>query len=89
MKVSALVVLGLLMAPVSAAAQGVTDAQIASIVVTANQVDIDALPRQVPRGHAAGRTATDHDYGMDLRGSDDLHVFSFRLPASSFQPCRL
>lgn len=42
MKVSALVVLGLLMAPVSAAAQGVTDAQIASIVVTANQVDIDA-----------------------------------------------
>ena len=42
MKVSALVILGLVMAPAAGAAQGVTDAQIASIVVTANQVDIDA-----------------------------------------------
>jgi putative membrane protein len=42
MKVSACVVVGLLLAPVAAAAQGVSDAQIASIVVTANQVDIDA-----------------------------------------------
>jgi putative membrane protein len=38
-----MVIAGLLLAPASGAlAQGVTDAQIASIVVTANQVDIDA-----------------------------------------------
>ena len=43
MKVSAIVIAGSLFLPVaSASAQGVTDAQIASIVVTANQVDIDA-----------------------------------------------
>jgi putative membrane protein len=43
MKVSAIVVTGLLSFPfTSVSAQGVTDAQIASIVVTANQVDIDA-----------------------------------------------
>ena len=43
MKLSVVVVAGLLMVPaVSAHAQGVDDAQIASIVVTANQVDIDA-----------------------------------------------
>ena len=43
MKFSAVVVAGLLLAPVAgASAQGVNDAQIASIVVTANQVDIDA-----------------------------------------------
>ena len=43
MKVSAIVVAGALLMPVAgASAQGVTDAQIASIVVTANQVDIDA-----------------------------------------------
>jgi len=43
MKVSAIVVAGLLSFPFShASAQSVTDAQIASIVVTANQVDIDA-----------------------------------------------
>ena len=42
MKVSAIVVAGLLSFPFAAvSAQGVTDAQIASIVVTANQVDID------------------------------------------------
>src|SRR5688500_1757173 len=33
---------GLLFAPVAAYAQGISDAQIAAIVVTANQVDIDA-----------------------------------------------
>jgi putative membrane protein len=32
----------LLLAPAAASAQGITDAQIAAIVVTANQVDIDA-----------------------------------------------
>jgi putative membrane protein len=43
MKVSALIVAGsLCVAAGNASAQGVTDAQIASIVVTANQVDIDA-----------------------------------------------
>src|SRR3954467_7783087 len=43
MKLSAIVIAGLLAAPVgSVPAQGVTDPQIASIVVTANQVDIDA-----------------------------------------------
>ena len=43
MKVSAIVVAGsLLLSAAGASAQGVTDAQIASIVVTANQVDIDA-----------------------------------------------
>ena len=43
MKVSAIVVAGLLLVPAAGAwAQSVTDAQIAAIVVTANQVDIDA-----------------------------------------------
>jgi len=43
MKMSVIVVAGSLLIPVAgASAQGVTDAQIASIVVTANQVDIDA-----------------------------------------------
>jgi putative membrane protein len=43
MKVPAIIVASLfLVAPASAAAQSVTDAQSAAIVVTANQVDIDA-----------------------------------------------
>jgi putative membrane protein len=43
MKVSAIVVAGVLSFPfMSVSAQGVNDAQIASIVVTANKVDIDA-----------------------------------------------
>ena len=43
MKMSAIVVAGILSFPfASVSAQGVNDAQIASIVVTANQVDIDA-----------------------------------------------
>lgn len=43
MRVAAIIVAGLFFgAAVSASAQAVTDAQIASIVVTANQVDIDA-----------------------------------------------
>jgi putative membrane protein len=41
MKVPSLIAVGLLLAP-GAFAQGINDAQIASIVVTANQVDIDA-----------------------------------------------
>ncbi len=43
MRVSAIVIAStLLFAVAGASAQGVNDAQIASIVVTANQVDIDA-----------------------------------------------
>jgi putative membrane protein len=43
MKLSALVIAGLVLAPAAGlSAQGINDAQIASIVVTANQVDIDA-----------------------------------------------
>ena len=43
MKFSTVVMAGLLMAPIATlSAQGINDAQIASIVVTANQVDIDA-----------------------------------------------
>jgi putative membrane protein len=43
MKVSTILVAGVLLAPAAgASAQSVNDAQIASIVVTANQVDIDA-----------------------------------------------
>jgi putative membrane protein len=42
MKVSVMVVAGALLLPAGAFAQGINDAQIASIVVTANQVDIDA-----------------------------------------------
>jgi putative membrane protein len=42
MKVSAILIAGSLLLPAGAHAQSVTDAQIASIVVTANQVDVDA-----------------------------------------------
>ena len=42
MKYSVLAVAGLLMFPFTVSAQSINDAQIASIVVTANQVDIDA-----------------------------------------------
>lgn len=42
MKLSAIALASLFLLPVAASAQGINDAQIASIVVTANQVDIDA-----------------------------------------------
>jgi putative membrane protein len=43
MKVSGIIIAGLLcLAPAALSARTVSDAQIASIVVTANQVDIDA-----------------------------------------------
>jgi putative membrane protein len=42
MKISAIVIASSLLIPAAASAQAVNDAQIASIVVTANQVDIDA-----------------------------------------------
>jgi putative membrane protein len=55
MKYAVIAVAGLLCYPsADASAQGVTDAQIASIVVTANQVDIDA-------GHIAEARATNHE----------------------------
>ncbi len=42
MKCFSILAAGLLLAPAAASAQGISDAQIAAIVVTANQVDIDA-----------------------------------------------
>jgi putative membrane protein len=42
MKLSGIVIACLALAPAGASAQAINDAQIASIVVTANQVDIDA-----------------------------------------------
>ena len=42
MKCLGIVAAGLLLAPAAAFGQGISDAQIAAIVVTANQVDIDA-----------------------------------------------
>jgi putative membrane protein len=41
-RVSAIVLAGSLLVPAAASAQSINDAQIASIVVTANQVDVDA-----------------------------------------------
>ena len=52
MKASVLVLAGSLLLPAAAFAQGINDAQIAKIVVTANQVDIDA-------GKLASTKATD------------------------------
>jgi putative membrane protein len=55
MKVSALILAGALLVPAAAvSAQGVDDAQIAAIVVAANQVDIDA-------GKVASSMATNAD----------------------------
>lgn len=51
MKLSTIVCAGVLAGAVPAAAQSITDAQIAAIVVTANQVDVDA-------GELARRSAT-------------------------------
>lgn len=53
MKIFATTVAALLFAATSAFAQTPNDAQIASIVVTANQVDIDAGKLAESRGHAA------------------------------------
>jgi putative membrane protein len=65
-KVSAVVVAGLFVAGLSVGAQQPTDAQIAAIVVTANQVDVDAGELAAARaGNAevrkfAQRMVTDH-----------------------------
>jgi putative membrane protein len=53
MKVSIVVFTACLAAPAAASAQAITDAQIASIVVTANQVDIDAGVLAAARSHNA------------------------------------
>ena len=66
MKVSAVVVAGLFVAGLSVGAQPPTDAQIAAIVVTANQVDIDAGELAATRASNdevrkfAQRMVTDH-----------------------------
>src|SRR5687767_5723156 len=49
MKYSIIVAVCVLLHPLAVSAQGVTDAQIAAIVVTANQVDIDAGKLAVER----------------------------------------
>ena len=46
---SSIIVAALLLLPLSAAGQGITDPEIAAIVVTANQVDIDAGKLAVTR----------------------------------------
>ena len=51
MKLSLIALASSLVLPVAASAQGINDAQIASIVVTANQVDIDA--GNFAKSHAA------------------------------------
>lgn len=56
MKAHAAVVAGLMSLSAAAYAQGVSDAQIASIVVTANQVDIDA--GKLASGSANGEVKT-------------------------------
>jgi putative membrane protein len=64
MKVSAIVVAGLLSFPFSSAsAQSVNDAQIASIVVTANQVDIDS-----------GKLAKSRSTNKDVKAFAELMV---------------
>ena len=64
MKISVIAVAGLLSFPtVGASANGITDAQIASIVVTANQVDIDA-----------GKLAKSRSTNSDVRTFAELMV---------------
>jgi len=52
MRLLSVFVMGVLAASVAAAAEGPTDAQIAAIVVTANQVDIDAGQLAATKAHA-------------------------------------
>jgi len=53
MKIGALVLFGSVLLASGASAQGVNDAQIAAIVVTANQVDIDAGKLAASKGHSS------------------------------------
>jgi putative membrane protein len=67
--------LAALLAPAAVSAQGITDAQIAAIVVTANQVDIDAGKLASTKGSSAEVKAfgkqmvTDHT-GVNKQASD-------------------
>jgi putative membrane protein len=91
MKVSAIVAAGVFCLAVStASAQGVTDAQIASIVVTANQVDIDAgnlaasTSRNAEVKTFAQRMITDHT-GVNKSATElvtKLHVTPEDNPTS-------
>jgi putative membrane protein len=76
MKLVAIVVAGLLAVPVAtASAQAITDAQIAHIVVTANQVDIDAGKLAASKGSNAEvkkfgqQMVTDHT-GVNKQASE-------------------
>ena len=66
MKLFSVFALGLVAASAAVAAEGPTDAQIAAIVVTANQVDIDAGELAAAKSHAkdvkdfASRMVADH-----------------------------
>jgi len=75
MKLSLIALASSLVLPVAASAQGINDAQIASIVVTANQVDIDA--GNFAKSHAANaqvkqfaqQMVTDHT-GVNKQATD-------------------
>lgn len=75
MKVSAIVIAGSLLFAAGASAQDINDAQIASIVVTANQVDIDASTlAKTKASHAdvkkfAQTMVTDHS-GVNKQAKD-------------------
>jgi putative membrane protein len=91
MRLSAVLIAGALFVPAAAvSAQGVTDAQIAAIVVTANQVDIDAgklaeAKASGPDVKAFGKQmATDHA-GVNKTATDlvtRLHVTPQENPTS-------
>ena len=69
MKMSVALVAGLLLVPAAGAyAQGVDDAQIASIVVTANQVDIDAGKLASSMGSNAEVKKFGHQMATDHAG---------------------
>lgn len=75
MKLTATVVALAFVAAGSASAQGVSDAQIASIVVTANQVDIDAGRLAAANGSNAeikafGQQMVDQHTGVNQQASD-------------------
>lgn len=76
MKVSALALAGLLVVSAGAAsAQSITDAQIAAIVVTANQVDIDAAKLAASNGtnaevKAFGKQMASDHMGVNKKASD-------------------
>jgi len=73
MKVSTAVLAGLLLVPVAGAhAQGVNDAQIAAIVVTANQVDIDAGKLAASHGASAEVKAFGEQMATDHAGVNKL-----------------